>query len=266
MRFFLAFLLLFAAMAHADEELLEPEKAFRQSARADRSGQPGGPLPDRPRLLPVQGQDQFSADGDVKLGRPALPAGKIKQDDTFGKVETYRGDLRVRVPVTYPAGGAKAFNLKAQFQGCADVGVCYPPQVNVVAIAAATEPVAVTPAVAASAPPATATTTTTAEPITRQSPEVLARLKSLASGFSGAEEPEFLPPEEAFKVAITPAANGTLDARFTSPRTITSTATRSGSPSPSPPASPSPAWICPRRTRRMIPTSARCSCTTGTSM
>jgi thiol:disulfide interchange protein DsbD len=52
-------------------------------------------------------------------------------------------------------------------------------------------------------------------PITRQSPEVLARLKSLASGFSGAEEPEFLPPEEAFKVAITPAANGGLDARFT---------------------------------------------------
>ena len=216
MRFFLAFLLLFAAMAHADEDLLEPEKAFRQSARLIDPTNLEARFQIAPGYYLYKDKIRFSADGDVKLGPPALPAGKMKQDDTFGKVETYRGDLRVRVPVTYPAGGAKAFNLKAQFQGCADVGVCYPPQVNVVAIAAATEPVAVTPAVAASAPPATATTTTTtAEPITRQSPEVLARLKSLASGFSGAEEPEFLPPEEAFKVAITPAANGGLDARFT---------------------------------------------------
>jgi thiol:disulfide interchange protein DsbD len=214
MRFFLAFMLLFAAIAHADEELLEPEKAFRQSARLIDPANLEARFQIAPGYYLYTDKIRFSADGDVKLGAPVLPAGKMKQDDTFGKVETYRGDLRVRIPVTYPAGGARAFNLKAQFQGCADVGVCYPPQANVVAIGAGAAPVAATPAPAASTlPPAAAPAPTNT--IAQQSPEVLARLKSLASGFTATEEPEFLPPEEAFKLAIAPAANGGLDARFT---------------------------------------------------
>lgn len=216
MRFFLAFMLLFAAIAHADEELLEPEKAFRQSARLIDPANLEARFQIAPGYYLYKDKIRFSADGDVKLGAPVLPAGKMKQDDTFGKVETYRGDLRVRIPVTYPAGGARAFNLKAQFQGCADVGVCYPPQANVVAIGAGAAPVAATPAPAASTPPpAAAPAPAPTNTIAQQSPEVLARLKSLASGFTATEEPEFLPPEEAFKLAIAPAANGGLDARFT---------------------------------------------------
>ena len=106
MRFFLAFLLLFAAMAHADEDLLEPEKAFRQSARLIDPANLEARFQIAPGYYLYKDKIRFSADGDVKLGPPALPAGKMKQDDTFGKVETYRGDLRVRVPVTSPAGGA----------------------------------------------------------------------------------------------------------------------------------------------------------------
>jgi thiol:disulfide interchange protein DsbD len=213
MRFFLAFLLLFAAIAQADEELLEPEKAFRQSARVIDPANIEARFQIAPGYYLYKDKIKFSADGDVKLGPPALPTGKMKQDDTFGKVETYRGDLRIRIPVTYPAGGAKTFNLKSQFQGCADLGVCYPPQANVVAIGAGAAPVAATPAPAASAPPPAATPIAT--PISQQSPDVLARLKSLASGIPAAAEPEFLPPEEAFKLAMAPAANGGLDARFT---------------------------------------------------
>jgi thiol:disulfide interchange protein DsbD len=56
-----------------------------------------------------------------------------------------------------------------------------------------------------------------AEPaqLARQSPEVLARLKSLASGFSGPAEPDFLPPEEAFKLALVARQDGSLEGRFT---------------------------------------------------
>src|SRR6185312_11293605 len=67
---------------------------------------------------------RFSAQpATVALGKPEFPAGKIKEDEFFGKVETYRDEVVVRVPVK--AEGP--FTLQAQSQGCADVGVCYTP-------------------------------------------------------------------------------------------------------------------------------------------
>ncbi len=238
MRFFLVFLLLFANFAHADEELLEPEKAFQYSARLI------DPANVEARLLIAKGyylyknKIRFSADGEVTLGAPALPAGKVKQDDNFGKVEIYRGDIRVRIPVTFPYGVAKPFNLKVNFQGCADLGVCYQPQDGVAAIKPAGLAVTSQPAKVAAAAPAAARLTSPAPvavakpasapapasktapaageaPMAQQSPEVLARLKSLAGAFSGPAEQEFLPPEEAFKLAVVPAADGSLAARFT---------------------------------------------------
>jgi thiol:disulfide interchange protein DsbD len=41
-------------------------------------------------------------------------------------VETYRGVLLVRLPIADGAPGQSVV-LKADSQGCADVGVCYPP-------------------------------------------------------------------------------------------------------------------------------------------
>ena len=44
----------------------------------------------------------------------------------FGEVETYRHTLDFAVPVTAPAEVTR-FELTVIFQGCADIGVCYPP-------------------------------------------------------------------------------------------------------------------------------------------
>lgn len=55
----------------------------------------------------------------------ALPPGKLKDDEFFGRVETYRDRLVVRVPIGKAAG--QSITLRAQSQGCADAGVCYPP-------------------------------------------------------------------------------------------------------------------------------------------
>ncbi|HKQ26395.1 MAG TPA: protein-disulfide reductase DsbD N-terminal domain-containing protein, partial [Burkholderiales bacterium] len=57
------------------------------------------------------------------LGDAQFPPGKIKKDEFFGRVETYRGDLIIRLPVK----SAGRFTLKVVSQGCADVGVCYVP-------------------------------------------------------------------------------------------------------------------------------------------
>ena len=196
--------LLSLSAAHAEEDLLQPEEAFKFSAQQKESGQVEARFQIAKGYYLYHSKFKFSADGGVKLGSPAIPAGKVKQDEFLGKVETHRGDLRIPIPVT--ANGAKTFNLTAEFQGCADVGVCYPPQ----------EASAVIKVMAASAAPRTATAATTPPQAApeRQSQEVLAKLKSLTSAFSGEDEPEFLSPEEAFQLNVAPRQDGNLEARF----------------------------------------------------
>jgi thiol:disulfide interchange protein DsbD len=206
MRLLLALLLLFSAFAHAEEDLLEPDKAFRYSARLIDNGNVEA------RFLIANGyylykdKIKFAADGGVQLGTPVMPAGKVKDDEFFGRVETYRGDIRVRIPVTLPPGSG-AFNLKADFQGCADIGVCYPPQDGTVAIR-----------YSAASTPAPATAPTGAAPalqgMTQQNPDALARLRNLAAEFGGGNEQQFLAPEEAFKLELVPRPDGHLEARF----------------------------------------------------
>ena len=58
---------------------------------------------------------------------PVLPAGAVKDDPYFGKVETWRGQVVVRLPLAAPAPG-EAVSVTAESQGCADMGLCYPPQ------------------------------------------------------------------------------------------------------------------------------------------
>jgi thiol:disulfide interchange protein DsbD len=68
------------------------------------------------------------ADGsDVALGSPELPAGKIKNDEYFGRMEVYYHDVVARVPVERIAPGATSVALDVVYQGCAEAGLCYPP-------------------------------------------------------------------------------------------------------------------------------------------
>ena len=107
-----------AAAARAGVSLFGA-RARRQDARSALCG--------RRRLLPLPRQAEVrrrpgNAPGSA---RPSLPPGKVKEDEFFGKVETYRGDVVVRLPLPTAAAG-KSLVLVADSQGCADVGVCYP--------------------------------------------------------------------------------------------------------------------------------------------
>ena len=63
---------------------------------------------------------------DVTLGTAQLPQGEQKHDEFFGDVEVYHGILDVELPRT--AGDQRAFTLAVTYQGCADKGLCYPPE------------------------------------------------------------------------------------------------------------------------------------------
>ncbi|KAF3977206.1 MAG: protein-disulfide reductase DsbD [Methylococcales symbiont of Iophon sp. n. MRB-2018] len=63
----------------------------------------------------------------IQLGMLEIPAGKSKQDAFFGDVEIYREQLKIRAPIINHQN-LHSLDILVSYQGCADIGVCYPPQ------------------------------------------------------------------------------------------------------------------------------------------
>lgn len=64
----------------------------------------------------------------LEVGDLELPTSESKDDPEFGRVEIYRGNATVRVPIALPAGtAASAPTVRVTYQGCAEDGICYPP-------------------------------------------------------------------------------------------------------------------------------------------
>jgi len=114
-------------LAASAQELLEVDQAYRLSARALDSGTLEIRYDIAKGYYMYRDKFQFALEpATVKTGTPQFPPGKVKQDEFFGEVETYRKEVVVRLPFTAP-DGLDTVTLKASSQGCADIGVCYPP-------------------------------------------------------------------------------------------------------------------------------------------
>ena len=125
----LLLLLLSCAAGAAEPDLLEPEKAFHFSARLLDANRLEVRYEIAPGYYLYREKFKFSADPvSVTVDASQLPPGKIKKDEFFGDVQIYRGDQRFVLPVGGLPAQAPHFTLKAVSQGCADLGVCYPPQ------------------------------------------------------------------------------------------------------------------------------------------
>ena len=113
----------------AAAELLPPALAFKPSARA---------LDARTievRFAIAKGyylyRDKFRfalEPSSVRLAAPLLPKGEAKVDDNFGAVEVYHDEVVVRLPLERDGRTPLPLTLAVSSQGCADAGVCYPPQ------------------------------------------------------------------------------------------------------------------------------------------
>ena len=180
------FLLILAALipqfATAEPQLLRAEQAFRYTAEA-RDGE---------IVLRWQVADGYylyqkrfgfrSLDPAVTLGEPRLPPGIFYEDEFFGEGYIHRGDFEIRIPASgSPAGRMLPLEIKSQ--GCADIGICLPPQ---------TWQAEVRFAAAAAAPPARAS-----------SAEPGRTLLSFLSGGNNVAQQEFLHPDEAFRTRAT---------------------------------------------------------------
>ena len=121
----------------AAEDLLAPEQAFRFSAKLIEPGLVEVRYRIADGYYMYRDKFRFTAiPRSAGLGEARFPPGKITDDEFFGRVETYRGELVIRLPVK----SAGSITLKAVSQGCADVGVCYIPVTQTARLAPALWP------------------------------------------------------------------------------------------------------------------------------
>ena len=106
------------------------------------------------------------------------PKGKVKTDEFFGKVETYRGEIAIDIPLKR-VGSATTLEMNITSQGCADIGICYPPQKQKVNFTLPPLP-----------EKAAAESSSSFSPISA--------IKKLGNSILGGDEQKFLPPDKAF--------------------------------------------------------------------
>ncbi len=192
-------LLIFAALlnfapiaAYADAQPLPPDQVYKLTATAA-----PGTITVHWAILPgyYLYKDKFrfiSHITGIKLGEAQFPTGETKTDPFFGKQEIYHKEVTATLPYT----GEGKLDLEIVYQGCAEIGFCYPPQhkdVNLILTAAApAQPVTAAVVAGAVNPP---------------------DLETLANG-SNSDTNKFLPPDQAFKFTAEAKDQNTLELRW----------------------------------------------------
>src|SRR6218665_1799033 len=127
----LAAALLSAKPARA-QDFLPVDQAFQVQAQVTRPGQIAIGFKVAPGTYLYRERLEARLDGTPPTPLAlTTPDGERKHDPTFDKVmEVYHHDVAaaVAVPDDKPAEGAPPEMLAVVYQGCADAGLCYPPQ------------------------------------------------------------------------------------------------------------------------------------------
>ena len=109
---------------------LPPERAFRFSARMIDAQTVEARFNIADGYYLYRDKIHFAAEpAAAGLSVPTLPRGIVKEDPFFGHVETYRGAVVVNLALEAAKPGQQVV-IAAQSQGCADIGLCYPPTVQ----------------------------------------------------------------------------------------------------------------------------------------
>jgi len=79
----------------------------------------------------------------VEVREADMPQGTIKEDPEFGSVRVIYDQVEIPVRLNRPAGPEQQIVLEADYQGCRDGDICYPPQTSQVSLllAAASAPI-----------------------------------------------------------------------------------------------------------------------------
>ena len=123
-------------LGSAQDEFLPPDQAFIFSATAVDSKTIQAHWDIAEGYYLYRDKFKFSlkdAPEGVIIGGINLPQGKVKDDPFFGRIQVFYRDVDVVVPISGAAPG-QAIRLLVGYQGCADAGLCYPPQTKTVSL------------------------------------------------------------------------------------------------------------------------------------
>lgn len=136
LRFALGLLFVFvslAAYAVSESDLLPVNEAFPLTVSVSGPQQVTLDFGTKPGYYLYQDRFSFAVDG-VSVKPDLMPPAESKNDPTFGMVQVYHRPVQIRVPL--PRAIAVSTVLSVTSQGCADLGVCYPPLTRSYRIAA----------------------------------------------------------------------------------------------------------------------------------
>ena len=129
-----------SAVAAIDpDDLLPVDQAFALTATADGTDAITVTWKIADGYYLYRHRTSVQADAGFEAGALRLPAGEPHEDEFFGRVETYRERLRATLPGRPRAAST---TLTVKYQGCADAGICYPPQTRTVTVALPAGPAA----------------------------------------------------------------------------------------------------------------------------
>ncbi|MET0109485.1 MAG: protein-disulfide reductase DsbD [Candidatus Thiodiazotropha sp.] len=168
-----------------EEDLLLPDQAFQISGRTDGTEKLLVEWRIADGYYMYRDKIQFDSDTiGIEIGEPKLSQAKIKNDEFFGEVAVYRNKATAEIPIRRMQGSQETLLLKARSQGCADLGICFPPHMQEIRLAL--EPMTAGKRIAAVAEP-------------------LFDIGDSASNqlFDNDIEDDLLDPEEAYKLSVT---------------------------------------------------------------
>jgi thiol:disulfide interchange protein DsbD len=121
------------AQADAEPEFLPPDQAFKVRVTVRDAHTLAA------EFVPAQGyylyRDKIGftlpEGGPVAVAGVALPPGERKDDPNFGLTEVYHAPVRARVALARADSIEQPIALEVRYQGCADQGLCYPPEKKV---------------------------------------------------------------------------------------------------------------------------------------
>ena len=120
---------LFGGFNQPETELLEPDEAFSLSVTVDdqQSIRLHWQIADGYYLYQHKINVSVLQPSNIGLTPINFPPGKEKHDEIFGDTIVYYHSLDIQQALATTLKQTTTLQLKVEFQGCADIGVCYPP-------------------------------------------------------------------------------------------------------------------------------------------
>jgi len=116
-----------------ESEFLPPDQAFRVEVVAQGADMVRVDFLVTPGYYLYRHRFNFSLDSaagtpSATLGSPDIPQGDWKEDEFFGRQQVFHEGVSVSIPVSRAPGGAVELPIVVGLQGCAEKGLCYPPE------------------------------------------------------------------------------------------------------------------------------------------